>query len=156
MSSWTRATATLTFMFLTALTGVAPLHAMKVIYTCGPSKGYSYYLRGGLASKADEGWKEDGIRAGIQLIFDDNLALDLVSIGEPSNDFRYSAHGCKITDLRHDSSELQVIAVCPNQIELFLFNFDGKNSGDLVRVDLASSELSKHGGAMHSVCRLGP
>jgi hypothetical protein len=154
MSSRTRTTATLCFAFLVLVTGIVPVHATKVIYTCGPSKGYTYYLSGGLASKADEGWKEDGINSGIQLIFDDANSLDLVSLGEPPNDFRYSTHGCKITDLKHDSSELQVVAVCPQQIELFLFSFS--NKVDLVRVDLASSAISKHGGAMHSVCKLGP
>lgn len=136
---------------------VSQAWADKIIYTCGPASGYTYYLKGGLAGDATTtGWKKDGIDAGMQLVLTDDHEMDLVSLGNPPNDFRYSAHGCKISSLQSDTTGLSIIAACPSQIELFLFSFNPDKSGELVRVDIASSQLSKHGGALHSDCRIGP
>jgi hypothetical protein len=145
------------FVFLFAAGFASQAVADKVIYTCGPSTGYSYYLKGGLAQDADTmGWKKDGIDAGIQLVFTDDHDLDVLSLGSPPNDFRYSAHGCKISSLQSDATGLTVIAVCPSQTELFLFSFNPDKRGELVRADIESSQLSKRGGLLHSDCRIGP
>jgi hypothetical protein len=132
-------------------------HADKIIYTCGPASGYTYYMKGGLTKDAAAtGWKKDGIDAGLQLVFTNDHDIDLVSLGNPPNDFRYSDHGCKLSSLQNDTTSWAIIAFCPAQTELFLFSFNPDKSGELVRTDIASSPLSKHGGALHSDCRTGP
>jgi hypothetical protein len=105
----------------------------------------------------NEGWHKDGIDAGFQLVLKDDKKLDLVSTGSPPNDFKYSDHGCEFATatLSPNQNELVVMARCPNQIEVFLFQWKDDGTGEVVRVDVASSGLSKHGGALHADCRLG-
>jgi hypothetical protein len=131
--------------------------ADKIIYTCGPSSGCSYYLPGGLAQDSgDLGWKKDGIQAGLRLIFTDSHELDLVSMGDAPNDFSYSSHGCQINSLQSDNTGLQLMVRCPSESELFMFSFKPDKTGELVRAGVASSQLSKRAGVLHSECRIGP
>jgi hypothetical protein len=132
-------------------------YADKVAITCGPSTGSTYYMQGGLVPPENKGWQKDGIDAGFQLILKDDKKLDLVSTGSPPNDFKYSDHGCEFATvtLSPDQNELVVMTRCPKQIEVFLFNWKDDGTGEVVRVDVASSGLSKHGGALHADCRLG-
>ena len=140
-----------------SLLTASPAFADKIIYTCGPSSGYTYYLNGGLAQDPrDLGWKKDGVDAGLQLVFTDDHNLDLISTGSPPNNFRYSAHGCTINSLQSDETGLSLVVACPSDVELFMFSFRPDKTGDLVRAGIASSAISKRGGALHSDCRIGP
>ena len=134
-----------------------PAWADFVFMTCGPSSGHTYYMEGGMATPADVGWQKDGIDAGFQLLIKDDKTLDLISKGSPPNDFKYSDHGCQFgtLSLSSDKNEIVVLAHCPNQLEVFLFNWKDDRTGEAVRVDVASSGLSKHGGALHATCQLG-
>jgi len=134
-----------------------PAYADYVFLSCGASAGSTYYMEGGMVSAANAGWQKDGIDAGIQLLIKDDKSFDLISKGPPPNDFKYSDHGCKFgtVSLSPDKNELVVFAHCPNQVEVFLFNWKDDKTGEVVRVDIASSGLSKHGGALHATCQLG-
>jgi hypothetical protein len=134
-----------------------PAYADFVFLSCGPSAGSTYYMEGGMVSAANAGWQKDGIDAGIQLLIKDDKSFDLISKGPPPNDFNYSDHGCKFgsVSLSPDKNELVVLAQCPNQVEVFFFNWKDDKTGEVVRVDIASSGLSKHGGALHATCQLG-
>lgn len=144
-------------LFAATLLWGSSSYADKVAITCGPSTGSSYYMAGGMARPKDQGWQKDGINSGFQLVLKDDKSLDLVSTGSPPNDFKYSDHGCKLATvpLSDDQNELVVLSRCPRQIEVFLFQWKDDGTGEVVRVDVASSELSKHGGALHADCRLG-
>jgi hypothetical protein len=134
-----------------------PAYADFVFLSCGASAGSTYYMEGGMVSAANAGWQKDGIDAGIQLLIKDDKSFDLISKGPPPNDFKYSDHGCKFgtVSLSSAKNELVVSAHCPNQVEVFFFNWKDDKTGEVVRVDIASSGLSKHGGALHATCQLG-
>jgi hypothetical protein len=131
-----------------------PAYADFVFLSCGASAGSTYYMEGGMVSAANAGWQKDGIDAGIQLLIKDDKSFDLISKGPPPNDFKY---GCKFgtVSLSSAKNELVVLAHCPNQVEVFFFNWKDDKTGEVVRVDIASSGLSKHGGALHATCQLG-
>lgn len=118
--------------------------------------GYTYYLEGGLATTENTGWHKDGIDAGFQLVLKGDEKLDLVSTGNPPNDFKYSDHGCKLASgaLSSDQNGLTVMALCPRQIEVFLFQRKNHDAVEVVRVDV-SLGITKHGGALHADCRSG-
>ena len=134
-----------------------PAYADFVFLSCGASAGSTYYMEGGMVSAANAGWQKDGIDAGIQLLIKDDKSFDLISKGPPPNDFKYSDHGCQFgtVSLSSDKNKLVVLAHCPNQVEVFFFNWKDDKTGEVVRVDIASSGLSKHGGALHTTCQLG-
>jgi hypothetical protein len=129
-----------------------------IFMTCGASSGSTYYMEGGLVTSAKAGWKNDGVDAKLQLLIKDDKSFDLISKGPPPNDFAYSEHGCQINrlSLSSDKDELVILAACPSQIETFFFKWDAADkTGELVRVDVAPSPLTKHGGALHAVCKIG-
>ena len=146
-----------TALFVAILLCDSPAHADFVFLTCGASAGSTYYMEGGTVSAADAGWQKDGIDAGIQLLIKGDKTFDLISKGPPPNDFKYSDHGCQFgaVSLSPDKNELVVLAQCPKQLEVFLFRWKDDKTGEVVRVDIASSGLSKHGGALHATCQLG-
>jgi hypothetical protein len=143
-------------LFAGTLLGGGWAYADEVAITCGPSTGSTYYMAGGLARSEHQGWQKDGIDAGFQLVLRDDKKLDLVSTRSPPNDFKYSDHGCELASvpLSAGHNELVVMSHCPRQIEVFLFQWKDDGTGEVVRVDVASSGLSKHRGALHADCRL--
>jgi hypothetical protein len=128
-----------------------------IFITCGPSAGSTYYMEGGRVTSANAGWKKDGVNAKLQLLIKDDKSFDLISKGAPPNDFSYSDHGCNLSrlNLSTDKNELVVSAQCPKQLEVFFFKWNDDKTGELVQVDIASSELTKHGGALHATCQIG-
>ena len=134
-----------------------PAYVDFCFLSCGASAGFTYDMEGGMVSAANAGWQKDGIDAGIQLLIKDDKSFDLISKGPPPNDFKYSDHGCKFgtVSLSPDKNELVVLAHCPNQVEVFFFNWKDDKTGEVVKLDIASSGLSKHGGALHATCELG-
>lgn len=96
----------------------------QVMFSCGASSGYSYFLAGPLVEPSAEGWQEDGISAGgIELIRDgddyDIIYTDAVG-GRSAK-----ADGGRIIAFEADAGIL-VIAAYPNVIETFQFNQTSK------------------------------
>jgi hypothetical protein len=108
-----------------------PAYADFVFLSCGPSAGSTYYMEGGMVSAANAGWQKDGIDAGIQLLIKGDKTFDLFSKGPLPNDFKYSDHGCEFgtVSLSPDKNELVVFAHCPNQKEVFFFNWKDDKTG---------------------------
>jgi hypothetical protein len=111
---------------------------------------------GRLNPKGNAGWQKDGIDAKLSLLIkEQDKSFDMISGGAPPNDFSYSSHGCSFSrpSLDLDKNELVLVAHCPKQIEMFFFRWNDDKTGELIRVDLASSTLS--GGALYATCKIG-
>jgi hypothetical protein len=92
----------------------------QVMFNCGASEGYSYYLSGALASPENEGWVEDGIgQGGIQLLRD-GTDYDIIytdALGGRSA----KADGGRVIGFEADSGTM-VLVVYPNVVETYQFN----------------------------------
>lgn len=144
---------------IAALTAVGwqPALADFVFITCEPSSGFTYYMEGGLVTSTNAGWKKDGVDAKLQLLIKDDKSFDLISKGAPPNEFSYSAQGCQLgrVNLSSDKNELVLSALCGKQLEVFFFKWNEDKTGEVTQVDVASSDIDKHGGALHAACQLG-
>jgi hypothetical protein len=90
-------------------------------------------MEGGLAKKADVGWKKDGVNGKIQLLLKDNGGVDLISSG-PLNNFTYSGDGCTFSrpPLPLNKNELVIVATCGRHIETFFFRWGDDKTGEVV------------------------
>ena len=119
-----------------------------IFLSCGASAGSTYYMEGGTVSAADAGWQKDGNDAGIQWLIKDDKSFDLIQRDlhqTTSNILTMDASSARYS-ISPDKNELVIFAHCPNQEEVFFFNWKDDKTGEVVRVDIASSGLSKHGG----------
>jgi len=95
----------------------------ELIATCGASKGYSYYVEGGLIPKESAGYQEDGIsRGSIQLLLDGNEA-DIVQID--GTDTRRSAkdEGGSVLPVVNGSN-IAVLVLYQGVVENYVFRMN--------------------------------
>lgn len=96
----------------------------QVLFNCGPSSGYSYFLEGGINSSGEEKWEEDRISSGgIQLLVD-GTEYDIVytdALGGRSA----RADGGNVIGFIAEAGALVIVAY-PNVVETYQFNFDSK------------------------------
>jgi hypothetical protein len=138
------------------LPSVSTAWADSIWLTCGPASRYTYYMEGGLAKKADVGWKKDGVNGKIQLLLKDNGGVDLISSG-PLNNFTYSGDGCTFSrpPLPLNKNELVIVATCGRHFETFFFRWGDDKTGEVVSVDIASTPIANRGGVLQAPCKVG-
>jgi hypothetical protein len=92
----------------------------QVLFSCGASSGYSYYLPGGIIGLDDAQWIEDGISGGGIQLLQDGANFDLIytdAFGGRSA----KADGGQVIGYPADAGFLVIVAY-PNVIETYQFN----------------------------------
>lgn len=96
----------------------------QVLFNCGPSEGYSYYLSGAIASPEQDGWERDGISNGGLQLLQDGQEYDIIytdALGGRSA----KADGGRVIGFEADAGVLVLVAY-PNVFETYQFNPSSK------------------------------
>ena len=98
---------------------------------CGESKGWGYYLPGGIVTKADEGWKNERMAVEKLRLVSDGKSYDLIFVYSTGKEQSASERGAVVKKLAGtDEDILMVAATYPQDASVEYFIFHHPQTGE--------------------------